>query len=108
MSTKATRQSQVVEGLSSVLVGGGIVTMALFPLALPIIALTLVAAIPLVLITLAAALAVAAVIVPVLLALGLGRRAIRASLVGARSARLSLKDRLTPAPVSRRRPQVRS
>jgi hypothetical protein len=60
---------EVLEGVCAVLVGGGIVTMALFPLALPIIALTLVAAIPLVFITLAAALAVAAVIVPILLVL---------------------------------------
>jgi hypothetical protein len=89
MSTEATPHSQVVEGLSGVLVGGGIITMALFPLAVPLIALTLIAAIPVLLITLAAALAVAAVIVPVLLVLGLGRRAIRAaSHTSAASSRL--------------------
>src|SRR5215211_6741300 len=48
-------------------VGGGVVTMALFPLALPIILLTAVAAIPLVLLALAAGLVGAVVAAPILL-----------------------------------------
>ena len=79
MSTTDTTRSELVVGVSGVLAGGGMVTMALVPLALPIIGLTLVAAIPLLLITLAAGLAVTAVIVPVLLVLGLGRRVVRAA-----------------------------
>jgi hypothetical protein len=52
--------------------------MALFPLALPIIALTAVAAIPLVLVALAAVLVVGAVALPILLVGILGKLAIRA------------------------------
>jgi len=78
MSTRATDRSELVTGVSGVLTAGGMVTMVLFPLALPIIGLTLIAALPLVLIGLAAALAVGVVTVPVLLVLSLGRRGIRA------------------------------
>lgn len=42
-----TSRDEIVDEASSWLVGGGIVTMALFPLALPGIALALLAAIPL-------------------------------------------------------------
>ena len=45
-------RGEVVDEASNWLVGGGIVTMALFPLALPGIALLLVAAIPLLALTL--------------------------------------------------------
>jgi hypothetical protein len=69
MSTTTTTHSSsdVFEGVSAVLVGGGAVTLALFPLALPIIALTVIAAIPLVLVALAAGLVAAAVAAPILL-----------------------------------------
>jgi hypothetical protein len=100
MSTKATEQSGVVTGVSAVLVGGGMVTMVLFPLALPIIALTLIAAIPLLLITLAAALAVAAVIVPILLVLSLGRRAIRVGRHTGKRSSPAIRDRPSPDPAS--------
>jgi hypothetical protein len=43
-----TTRGEIVDEASNWLVGGGIVTMALFPLALPGIALLIVAAIPLV------------------------------------------------------------
>jgi len=48
MSTKSTTHSYpgVLEELSTWLVGGGILTLALFPLALPAIALTAIAALP--------------------------------------------------------------
>jgi hypothetical protein len=59
-------------------VGGGIVSMALFPLALPIILLTAAAALPLLLIPLALGLLVAAVLLPILLVRGLWRWAGRA------------------------------
>jgi len=42
-----TSRGEIVDEASNWLLGGGIVTMALFPLALPWIALTVVAAIPL-------------------------------------------------------------
>ena len=42
------RRGEIVDEASNWLVGGGIVTMALFPLALPGIALLLIAALPLV------------------------------------------------------------
>jgi hypothetical protein len=49
MSNKATEHSstEVLDTASQFLVGGGILTMALFPLAIPIIALLIVAALPL-------------------------------------------------------------
>jgi hypothetical protein len=79
MSTTPTSRSswtEILEGTSAVLVGGGIVTMALFPLAVPLIALTAVAAIPLVLLALATGVLVAAL--PILLVRSLGRGAIQA------------------------------
>jgi hypothetical protein len=63
-----------LETASTFLVGGGILTMALFPLALPMIALLAVAAIPLLLIAVAAGIAAAALAAPVLLLRGLWRR----------------------------------
>jgi hypothetical protein len=69
--------AEIVTELTGWFVGGGLITMALFPLALPILALTVVATIPLVLIALAGVLAAAAVAVPVLLVWGVGQRAIR-------------------------------
>jgi hypothetical protein len=76
MSTEPTPHSypELADELSAWLAGGGIVTMALFPLALPIIALTAVAAIPLLLVPLAAALVAGLIVVP----LRLARRASRA------------------------------
>jgi hypothetical protein len=69
---------EIAEEISKWTVGGGIVTLALFPLAVPLLVLTAVAALPLVLIPLAGALAAGVVAVPVLLVLALGRRAVRA------------------------------
>lgn len=68
-------------------VGGGIITVALFPLALPIIALTAVAVLPLLLIVLVPALLVAAVAVPILLVRRVVRR--RAPQPAARSSMVS-------------------
>jgi hypothetical protein len=70
--------SEIMDEASNWIVGGGIVTMALFPLALPVLALTVAAAIPLVLLGLAAALAGAVVLTPILLVRALARRAIGA------------------------------
>jgi hypothetical protein len=64
----------VASELSDWAVGGGIITIALFPLAIPIIALTAVALLPFALVPLVAALAAAVVMPPVLLARGLARR----------------------------------
>jgi membrane protein implicated in regulation of membrane protease activity len=68
-------QVDVVEGTSGVLVAAGIVTMALFPLALPILALTAIALLPLALPFLAAVLVAALVAAPILLARRVARRA---------------------------------
>jgi hypothetical protein len=61
------------------MVGLGIVTLAIFPFALPGIVLTIVALVPLLLIGVAAALVVAIVALPILLVRSLGRRAIGAA-----------------------------
>jgi membrane protein implicated in regulation of membrane protease activity len=76
MSAKPKSHSslEIVDEASTWLVGGGIVTMALFPLALPAIALLAIAALPLLLVPLVGA-AVAGLIV---LPLRLARRALRA------------------------------
>jgi hypothetical protein len=68
-------------------VGGGIITVALFPLALPIIALTAIAILPLLLIVLVPALLIAAVAVPILLVKRLVR--LRAPQPSARSSMIS-------------------
>jgi hypothetical protein len=75
-------RAEIVEEVSKWTVGGGVITLALFPLAVPILVLTAVAVLPLVLIPLAGALAAALVVVPVLLVLAMGRRAVRAVRAG--------------------------
>lgn len=69
-----TTRGEIVDEASNWLVGGGIVTMALAPLALPGIALLLVAAIPLLALGLAGGLLAAIVIGPILLVRALVRR----------------------------------
>jgi hypothetical protein len=69
----APSPADVAGELSAWAVGGGIVTAALAPLAIPILALTAVAALPLVPIALAGGLAVALLALPVLAARGLVR-----------------------------------
>jgi hypothetical protein len=81
MSTRPTSHSsstEILEGASTVLVGGGIVTMALFPLALPLIILTAAAAVPLVLLAVASGVLVAAAALPILLVRSVVRAAVRA------------------------------
>jgi hypothetical protein len=65
-TTPATR-AELAEEASAWAVGGGIITMALFPPAVPIILLTAAAAIPLLLVALAVGLVVALVAAPILL-----------------------------------------
>ena len=85
MSTEpTTHSSELIDEVSAWLVGGGILTVALFPLAVPLIALTVVSVIPLLLVPLAAGLVVAAVAGPILLIRSLGRLAIR--VLGARGS----------------------
>jgi hypothetical protein len=60
-----TSRGEIIDEASSWLVGGGIVTMALFPLALPGIVLAAAAAIPLLALGLAAGVLALAVIVPI-------------------------------------------
>jgi membrane protein implicated in regulation of membrane protease activity len=69
----------VTEGSAGALVGAGLVVMALFPLSIPIVGLTLVALLPLVPVALAAGLIAGLVAVPVLLIRGLRRRLRRRS-----------------------------
>jgi hypothetical protein len=71
-------RGEVIDEVSRWSVGGGVVTMALFPFAIPLLVLTLVFALPLLLIPLAGALVLAVVAGPFLLAWSLGRRALRA------------------------------
>ena len=75
MTTQITaRRAEVADEISKWTVGGGIITMALFPLALPIIALTALAALPLVVPALAAGVLIGLIAAPIML----GRRAVRA------------------------------
>ena len=71
-----TSRGQIVDEASNWIVGGGIVTMALFPLALPGIILAVAAAIPLVAVALAIALVAGAVVAPVWLVRRLARKMI--------------------------------
>jgi membrane protein implicated in regulation of membrane protease activity len=76
MSNKATEHSstEVLDTMSEFLVGGGVLTMALFPLAIPIIALLIVAALPLLAVGAALAIVGAILIAPVVLIRSLLRR----------------------------------
>jgi hypothetical protein len=65
-TTPATPAELAVE-ISAWAVGGGIVTMALFPLALPFILLTAAAVIPFLLVPIAVGLVIAVVAAPILL-----------------------------------------
>jgi hypothetical protein len=69
MSTRPRTHThpELLDELAAWLVGFGIVTAAVFPLALPIIALTVASLIPLVLVALAAGLLIAVVAAPILL-----------------------------------------
>jgi hypothetical protein len=69
MSTETTpaTPAELTEEISAWAVGGGIVTMALFPLALPIILLTAAAAIPFLLVPIAFGLVIAVLAAPILL-----------------------------------------
>lgn len=65
-NNNTTRSSlEVLDEVSNWLVGGGIVTMALFPLALPALVLILAAAIPLLLVGLVGLLVAGLIVVPV-------------------------------------------
>jgi hypothetical protein len=70
--------TEIVDEISAWTVGGGIVTFALFPLALPALALIAVLAIPFLLLALAAGLLVAVVAAPILVVRRLWRWATRA------------------------------
>src|SRR5262249_5539854 len=91
MSNRATEQTpmDLLQTFSEFLVGGGVLTMALFPLAIPVIALLIVAALPLVVIGAVLALVGAVIAAPVVLIRGLSRRlaAIRADRAGDRRRR---------------------
>jgi hypothetical protein len=93
MSTKPTppTSAELAEEASNWVVGGGIVTLALFPLALPAIALIALAAIPVLVIGLVGALIAGLVILPVRLV----RRAL-----AARSRRHERKPVATPSGIA--------
>ena len=68
MATRtSTTPGDLAGELAALGVGGGVITMAAFPLALPIILLTVAAVTPLVLVTLAVGLVLAILAAPVLL-----------------------------------------
>jgi hypothetical protein len=79
MNTESSAHSgaEFVDEVSKWTVGGGIVTVALFPLALPILVLTAVAVLPLLLPVLAAGVLIGVVALPILLLRGLGRLVVR-------------------------------
>jgi hypothetical protein len=76
MSQKTQGQPQTthLDTASDFLVGGGIVTMALFPLAIPMVALVIAAALPVLALGVAAALVAAAIASPILILRALSRR----------------------------------
>jgi hypothetical protein len=80
MNTESTarKRAEVVDEVSKWTVGAGVITVALFPLALPILALTAVALLPLLLPLIPIALIAALVYLPIKLIRSLRRR--RASL----------------------------
>jgi hypothetical protein len=73
----APSRAEIVDELSKWTVGLGIITLALFPLAVPILVLTAVATLPLLLPALALGLLLGGVALTYLLVRGLGRLAIR-------------------------------
>jgi hypothetical protein len=101
MRTNTTIDShrEAIDETSAWLVGGGIVTLALFPLALPGIALAVIAALPLLLVALVGGLVAALFVLPVRLA----RLVVRA--LRTRSADRPAVDRIAAAPVWRLRPR---
>ena len=70
----APPRAEIVDEILKWTVGGGMIILALFPLALPILALTALAVLPLLLIAAPAGLLVAAVALPILLVRTLVRR----------------------------------
>jgi Flp pilus assembly protein TadB len=80
MNAESTARSraEVVDELAKWTVGLGVISFALFPLALPILILTAVAVLPLLLPALAVGLLIGVVAVPILAVRSLRRRAIRA------------------------------
>ena len=76
MSNKSAEypSTNLFDTVSDYLVGGGIVTMALFPLAVPVVALLIVALLPLLALGAVIAVIGAAIAGPVLLIRGLSRR----------------------------------
>jgi hypothetical protein len=71
----ATSRAEIVDELSKWTVGGGLIVLVLFPLAVPILVLTAVALVPLLAPILALGLLVGVVALPVLLARRMWRRA---------------------------------
>jgi hypothetical protein len=78
MSIQRTPHShpEVLDEAATWLVGGGILTVALFPLSLPLLLLTAASLVPLLVVPLAGALIAAVVAAPILLARRLARWAI--------------------------------
>ena len=76
MTNKATEQptTNLFDTASDFLVGGGILTMALAPLAIPMVALLIVAALPLLVVAVAIVIIGAALAAPVFLVRGAWRR----------------------------------
>jgi hypothetical protein len=80
MSTRPTTHSDtgVLDEAAAWLVGGGILTVALFPFALPLLLLTLAGLLPFLVPPLLVALVIAILTVPILVARRIGRWALRA------------------------------
>jgi Flp pilus assembly protein TadB len=77
-------RAEVVNEIATWTVGGGIIILALFPLALPMLALTAVAALPLLVPALALAVVVVVVALPVLLIRSLAKRRVPRKTAGRR------------------------
>jgi hypothetical protein len=97
---KARRRAEVVDEVSKWTVGAGILTVALAPLALPILVLTAVALLPLLVPVLALGLVAGVVYLPIRLVRGIRRR--RVPLAGGGAAKEEVLTRVELAPVHHR------
>jgi len=87
--------AELVDEASNWAVGGGVITLALFPLAIPGLIILLIGAIPLLLLAVPVGLLVALVVLPMLVVRGLVRRLRRA-----------LRTAGAPTPTTRRDPRL--
>ena len=100
MSTNPTSptSAELFDEASNWAVGGGIITLALFPLAIPGLIILLIGAIPLLLLAVPIGLLVALVVLPILVVRGFVRRLNRALRTGGAPTSINGPGRSDPRP----------